>query len=423
MPFDGHFNPLTSLAVHLKNSGHDVRWYAQELYKEKIERYNIPYYSFQKALQFNQFSLDKVFENRSQIKNPLKKADFDMEHIFVNRAPELYEDIKVIENEFSFDILVCDIGFSAIPFVKNKMNKPVVSIGIVPLLESSKDLPPYGLGLPPATSLLGRKKQDFQRFMANNVLFKHNKRFKNLLKSHGLQAEGVNLFTSMVKSSTLVLQSGTPSFEYKRSDMGRNIRFVGPLLPYKSGNTAEKFELLPKYKKYQKIILVTQGTVEKDVQKILVPTLKAFKNSNYLVVATTGGSRTKELRDQFPDENFIIEDFIAFNDIMPYADVFVTNGGYGGVLLAIKHQLPLVVAGIAELKNEINARVAFFKLGIDLKSELPKEHQIKKAVNEVVTNNIYKSNIRALSKEFEQYNPEVLCEMHLETVLKEFYTS
>ncbi len=26
MPFDGHFNPLTGIAVHLKESGHDVRW-------------------------------------------------------------------------------------------------------------------------------------------------------------------------------------------------------------------------------------------------------------------------------------------------------------------------------------------------------------------------------------------------------------
>ena len=25
MPFDGHFNPLTSIAMHLKAQGHDVR--------------------------------------------------------------------------------------------------------------------------------------------------------------------------------------------------------------------------------------------------------------------------------------------------------------------------------------------------------------------------------------------------------------
>lgn len=37
MPFDGHFNPLTSLAMHLKEDGHDVRWYAGSIYKNKLE--------------------------------------------------------------------------------------------------------------------------------------------------------------------------------------------------------------------------------------------------------------------------------------------------------------------------------------------------------------------------------------------------
>ena len=102
---------------------------------------------------------------------------------------------------------------------------------------------------------------------------------------------------------------------------------------------------------------------------MIVPTLEAFKNSNTLVICTTGGSQTKELRAAYPQANFIIEDFIPFNDVMPYADVYITNGGYGGVMLGVENNLPMVVAGIHEGKNEICARVGFFKLGINLKTE------------------------------------------------------
>ena len=51
--------------------------------------------------------------------------------------------------------------------------------------------------------------------------------------------------------------------------------------------------------------------------KIIVPTLEAFKDTDVLIIATTGGSRTQELRNRYPYANILIEDFIPFNDIMP----------------------------------------------------------------------------------------------------------
>jgi hypothetical protein len=40
--------------------------------------------------------------------------------VFILRSEEYYEDIKAIHEEFSFDVMVCDVAFSAIPFVKEK---------------------------------------------------------------------------------------------------------------------------------------------------------------------------------------------------------------------------------------------------------------------------------------------------------------
>jgi UDP:flavonoid glycosyltransferase YjiC (YdhE family) len=152
------------------------------------------------------------------------------------------------------------------------------------------------------------------------------------------------------------------------------------------------------------VILVTQGTVEKNVEKLLVPTLEAFKGSDTIVVATTGGSGTKGLQERYPQTNIIVEDFIPFADVMPYTDVYITNGGYGGIMLGIKNELPLVVAGVHEGKNEICARVGYFKLGVNLKTEKPSPSQLKKAVEEVFANNSYKKNVSRLAKEFAEYD-------------------
>ena len=230
------------------------------------------------------------------------------------------------------------------------------------------------------------------------------------LKEYGIESKNF-VFEEITKRSTLVLQSGTPGFEYKRSDLSSNIRFIGALLPY--SQKQRKPFTIQRHADYDRVVLVTQGTVEKDINKILVPTLEAFKHTNTLVIATTGGSGTAELKKKYPQRNFIIEDFIPFGDVLPLCDVYITNGGYGGVMLGIQHHVPMVVAGVHEGKNEICARVGYFKLGINLKTERPLAEQIWKAVNEVARTSEYKKNVSRLANEFRNYEPAVIVEKYI----------
>lgn len=417
-PADGHFNPLTGLAAHLQQSGCEVRWYTSSVYAEKIKKLQIIHYPLKKAKDVNGENIEAMFPERSKIKGVIKKLNFDIINAFVLRGPEYYADLVEIYKEFPFELVVSDCAFTGIPFITDKMNLPVVSIGVLPLPETSKDLAPTGLGIPPSNSFFGKMKQALLRYVADKILFgKPNKVMKQILEKHGIEHFNFGMFDLMVKKATIFLQSGTPGFEYYRSDLGQNIRFIGSLLPYQSKKQATPW-YNAKLNRYEKIVIVTQGTVEKNTEKIIVPTLEAFKNTDVLVIATTGGSGTADLKERFPQENFIIEDFIPFADIMPYADVYITNGGYGGVMLGIENQLPLVVAGVHEGKNEINARIGYFKLGINLKTETPMPAQIKKAVDEVLKNKLYKENIIKLGKEFSGYNPNELTEYYIKYVVR-----
>ncbi|MGB8193979.1 MAG: glycosyltransferase [Chitinophagaceae bacterium] len=418
VPADGHFNPLTGLAMHLKSIGCDVRWYTGKLYADKVKALDIPYYPFKKALDFDPETFDQDFPERNKIKSVIGKLNFDLINIFILRGPEYYTDIVEIYKDFPFDLMIADIAFSGIPFVKEAMGIPVISISVFPLVETSKDLPPTGLGMHPSTSFFGRRKQDFLRFLCDKVLFrKPNKVAKKVLGAYNIKADGI-VFDIHVKKSTLVLQSGSPGFEYNRSDLGKNVRFIGALLPY-----SKKRQQAPWYDKrleqYRRVILVTQGTVEKDEKKLLVPTLEAFKNTDYLVIVATGGSGTQALRTKFPQHNFIIEDFIPFGDVMPYCNVYITNGGYGGVMLGLENNLPMVVAGVHEGKNEINARIGYFKLGVDLRTEFPTAAQVRTGVEKVMANKEYKRNVERLKLELSTYNPQLLCEKYVLEILNE----
>jgi len=416
-PADGHFNPLTGLAMQLKARGFEVAWYSSNTYKQKLAKLQIKHYPFKKAVDVSNNDFDNTFPGRKKCKTQVGKLKFDIIHAFILRAPEYYADLQELYKEFPFDLMIADVAFTGIPFVKELMKIPVISVGVFPLSETSKDLPPSGLGMIPSASFAGKLKQSLLRSIANSFIFGGpNKVMFDMFKTYNVPHNNESLFDMMIKKSDLLLQSGTPGFEYRRSDLSNNIRFIGPLLPYTSNNIATSW-FDERLNKFEKIVLVTQGTVEKDIEKILVPTLRAFKNTNTLVIATTGGNNTQELRDRFTDHNFIIEDFIPFADAMPYADVYVTNGGYGGVLLGIENRLPLVVAGVHEGKNEINARVGYFKLGINLRTETPRPEEMRTAIEEIFSNNMYKNNVTKLAREFSEYDGQKLFSKYLNDIL------
>ena len=414
---DGHFNPLTGLAKFLVDQGCDVRWYTSDAYAVKLKQLGIPNYPYIKAPNINGNTLHDLFPERLALTDAGEKADFDMINVFIKPGPAKFEDILDIQKTFPFDAIIADNMFPAIPYLCAKLDVPVIAIGIIPLPENSKDLGPYGPGFyPPANDEERQKIAELKQFFSAVVYKKGTDCLSDLLNQYHVPHPGTDIFDILTKAPDLYLQIGSPSFEYERSDLGKNVKYIGALLPYSSPEKEQPWHN-PKLKAYQKVVLVTQGTIENDVTKLIEPKLEALKESDILVIVTTGGHHTEALRNKYPFDNVIIEDYIPFNQVMPLVDVYITNGGYGGALLSIKNQLPMVVAGLFEGKAEICARVGHFKYGIDLKTERPATEDLKNAVAGIINDPVYKNNITALSNEMDQYNALELCTAYLVEVL------
>jgi MGT family glycosyltransferase len=419
VPVDGHFNPLTELAVYLKGRGHDVRWYAGRTFEKKLSRLGIHHYPFEKAREINQFNIDEFFPERTKLKAGVPKLKFDLKYFFVYRAPEYFEDIRQIHQSFSFNLMICDSAFTGGPIVNNKLKIPVISVGIMPLTQSSKDLAPYGMGLTPDKTFIGKIKQGMLRSVAKKLLFNESRvEFNKILASFDIAPYEEMLFDIPVFHSDALLQSGVPGFEYERSDLGHKVKFVGALKTYKYPDKETREIGWLHRLEGKKVILVSQGTFESDHTKLLIPTLEAFKGSEYIVLVATGYHHTEALKSQYPQENIIIEDFMDFDVVMPRADVYVTNGGYGGTLLSIEHELPMVAAGVNEGKNEICTRIGYFGIGINLKTESPKASAVKAAVEKVLNDKRYKATVTNMKEEFSQYDTMALCERYIAEVVQ-----
>jgi len=200
---------------------------------------------------------------------------------------------------------------------------------------SSRDAPRPFFGLKPARTIVDRLVHRIARTLLYSTLGQGVKTYNGLLESEGLPPVTVaEWFDLPHRSARYFFQSGVPGFEYPHGDLPGNVKFVGPVLPYKKG-AALPAELEEKLRGHRSVIVVSQGTVDNtDAEKLFVPALEALKGGSHLVVATTGGKNTDELRRRYPQANVVIEDFVDFGLLFDHADLFICNGGYGSILLA-----------------------------------------------------------------------------------------
>jgi MGT family glycosyltransferase len=419
-PFDGHFNPLTSIAMDLLSKGHDVRWYAGSSYAPKLEKLSIPHFPFRRAREVNQDNMNTIYPERVKLKGALNRIKFDLIHLFLCNTTSYFEDIQEIyHTDFAFDCMLCDSAFVALQLVKEKLGVPVFSFGIMAMMEDSRDVPPHGTAMTPASSSLGKFFTRQLNKLMNRMVLKESTAYYNaILTKYGLEPVDLNIFNVPSKKATLYLQSGVPGFEYYRSDLSPSVRFIGPLLPYKK-TISKVFTHQDLLGKYEKVILISQGTVDnKQPEKLIIPSLEALKDKNYLLIVATGYSKTEQLRKLYPQKNILIEDFVDFDYLLPKVDLFICNGGYGSVMLSLSHGVPILAAGVHEGKNEICARIGYFNLGINLKKEKPTPAEINEGAEEMLSVSVYKSKVQKLSQEFGRYHPQQLCEQYIKEVLE-----
>ncbi|MFD2561578.1 glycosyltransferase [Aquimarina rubra] len=418
IPADGHFNPMTELAVYLKEKGHDVRWYTGKAYEGKLKQMGVPYIPFRKAKEIKISELDEAYPERKKLKG-VSHIKFDIINLFINRIKDYYEDIAELSTSFPFDIVICDNAFPG-TIIKDKLNTLAVSIGVDPLTLSSPDLPQYGLGHQPASTFLAKRKQNFIKLMADKLIFNDIKiSYNNLLKSLGLPEENHNIFDAAPLKSDLFLQSGIPELDYPRHFIPESIKYVGALNTWNSKSKKAKKDWKNILDLSKKTILVSQGTVDKNNKKLIIPTLEAFKDSNYNILVATGYNDTKSLKMSYPQNHIYIEDYISYDTVMPLADIFITNGGYGSTMQSIKNGLPMVMAGINEGKNEICARMDYSEIAINLNTEKPRVVSIQNAVNKIMNTKSYHINIKNIQRKLATYDTLKICEQHIQNLISQ----
>ena len=192
-------------------------------------------------------------------------------------------------------------------------------------------------------------------------------------------------------------------FDFPRSTLPDSIAYGGVLPPRQSASPPPP-GWWGELHSGRPVVAVTQGTLDNhDFDQFVVPTLEALSGDDVLVVAALGRDASALGIDA--PSNARVEAFVHFEALLPHTDVLVTNGGFGGVQLALAHGVPVVVAGTTEDKPMVATHVAYHGVGIDLGTQTPTRDQVAGAVRSVLGDPSYREAARRIGAAFVGRNP------------------
>jgi UDP:flavonoid glycosyltransferase YjiC (YdhE family) len=403
-PATGHLNPLLTIGRILIAEGHEVVGLSGSALRERIEGIGAEFRPLPAGADFDLRDLLSVVPELKNIPPGPEWLRVALERVFVDTIPAQHKGLQQVLRDFPAEIIIGDdMFFGALPMLLGLSWKrpPIVLCGTSILHWRREDGAPPFVGLPPATTQAQLNEYAAISRQHDRVVNQPlARRLNRWLKDLAVGPLSTPLFDVVVELADAYMQFTVPSFEFPR-DIPPSVHFIGalPIIPDQAPLPAWADELDGS----RKVVLVTQGTLANHNFGLLIaPTLAALANEpDLLVVVTAGGRPIEAIPGPIPG-NARLASYLPFEWMLPKVDVFVTNGGYGSVNQAMSFGIPLVTAGLTEDKADVNARVAWSGVGIDLATNEPSPQALREAVRSVLDKPNYRWCAWLMAEEFDE---------------------
>lgn len=379
MPFTGHVTPMATVARQLVDRGHDVRFYTGARFRDRVEASGATLVPWNAAPDFDENDLPATFP-RLIGKKGLRQLLVNMVDCFIATAPAQCADLSAEWARAPWDALAADETSVGAVLFRERMGMPWATVAILPLNLAGNAGPPSGMGLIPGTNPVTRLRDAALRAAVPLISRPITVAIAEARHTIGLPSTRL-MMEKLVFSPTLIAASGAPALDYERPDRPAHLHFVGELRA--ASPTLAASAPLPEWwpeLASRTVVLVSQGTQNIDPDDLIRPALEALAGRDVLVVVTTGVAGRDTLPFPVPS-NARVAGFVPFAALLPLVSLMVTNGGWGGTLMALSHGIPLVIAGGDLDKPEVEARVAWSGAGINMHTGTPTAKALSVAID------------------------------------------
>src|SRR5262249_54874871 len=154
--------------------------------------------------------------------------------------------------------------------IARKYSLAWATYGISVLLQSSRDTAPFGLGLLPDVTPVGRLRNAGLYWLVNKVIFKDPFDYYDAMVERLANTRPQFPMLDFANGSDLFLQACSPSFESPRSDMPKNVHFIGAFIPPVAPDWTPP-DWWERLNSDRPVVIVTQGTIATEYEELILP--------------------------------------------------------------------------------------------------------------------------------------------------------
>lgn len=390
-PFGGHQPPLVGVAGELVRRGHRVTYYTGARYREVAQRCGARWLPWRSAQDFDDSDLAATFPDMAT--GDGLGAMFDsFRQLFFGTGPGQLRDLSRLDSADRVDVVVGETTCVGASFLHEARGVPWAGFSLSPIALSSRHTPPIGLPVLPGRGPLGRARDRALNAAVGATLGAAMRALLNEARRAAGLPQTALLAMDALCSPQLQLAQGVWGLEYARPDAPDHMSLVGDTAAGTRG-AGHTPDWLAALDARRPIVHVTPGTLD-DSGDVVTAAVEALRGTPAQVVVGGDPGRVP------PAGNVVAPGWVPHDLLLPRTSVVVTNGGYGGVLAALAHGVPVVVVPGGQDKPEVARRVAWSGAGLDLRRRRPAPARVRAAVEACLGDSPYRRAAHGLADDF-----------------------
>lgn len=390
-PFAGHVHPLLGLARSLLRRGHAVSVHTGARYADAVRAAGAVHVPYSAASDFEDIEPEAAFPAMGRARGPAKVL-VDFRELFFGIAPGQAEDMLAVHARSPVDAVIAEGTCFGAELFHELAGVPYATASLSPLALPSRHLPPPGLPLRPGRGVIGRGRDAALRALMSGTVDAAPRRLHDGARAAVGLAPSPRSGLHGAWSQDLVLAQGVPALEPPRPDLPAAVQWIGDLAAGSRGAEVPPawFEELDRR---LPLVHVSEGTLRREGTSLVARAVRALADAPVQIVVG-GLHRAGPLPRGVIDAGWVPQDLL-----LPRTDLFVTNGGYGGMLAALSHGVPVLAVPSTAEKRMGAANVARSGAGLQLTGVGARPEGIRRAAHTLLDQDRFRVAAATVARE------------------------